>query len=228
LQTSPSIDLLFVDDAVVVANKPSGLLVHRGWADEDDVALFRVRDRVGAHVHPVHRLDRGTSGALLFARTRDAAAMLGRALEAGRVEKRYLALVRGTPADEGIIDHAIPRTEAGERVAAVTRFRRLARSPVDRCSLVLAQPETGRLHQVRRHFHHISHPIVGDVNHGSGAINRHYRARYDLHRLALHARSIAFDHPITGARIVVSAPLPDDLSRALEALCLLKHAGADS
>jgi tRNA pseudouridine65 synthase len=228
LPASPSIDLLFVDDAVVVANKPSGLLVHRGWADEDDVALFRVRDAVGAHVHPVHRLDRGTSGALLFARTREAAATLGRALEAGRVEKHYFALVRGTPTDEGVIDHAIPRSEGGERVAAVTRFRRLARSPVDRCSLVLAQPDTGRLHQIRRHFHHISHPIVGDVNHGSGAINRHYRARYDLHRLALHARSIAFDHPTTGARIVVSAPVPDDLSRALEALDLLKYAGADA
>lgn len=226
LRTAPAIDLLFVDAAVVVANKPSGLLVHRGWADDDDVALFRVRDMLGAHVHLVHRLDRGTSGALLLARSREAASTLGRALEAGRVEKRYLALVRGTPPDEGVIDHAIPRGEGGERVAAVTRFRRLARSPVDRCSLVLAQPETGRLHQVRRHFHHISHPIVGDVNHGSGAINRHYRARYGLHRLALHARSIAFDHPTTGERIVVTAPVPDDLLQALEALDLSAHVGA--
>ena len=218
LSPLPSIELVFVDDAVVVANKPSGLLVHRGWAADDDVALFRVRDMLGAQVHPVHRLDRGTSGALLFARTREAAATLGRALEAGRVEKHYLALVRGTPPDEGVIDHAIPRSEGGERVAAVTRFRLLARSPVDRCSLVLAQPETGRLHQIRRHFHHISHPIVGDVNYGSGAINRHYRAFYGLHRLALHASSLAFDHPTTGVRIAVSAPLSDDLALALAAL----------
>jgi tRNA pseudouridine65 synthase len=91
---------------------------------------------------------------------------------------------------------------------------------------VLAQPETGRLHQVRRHFHHISHPIVGDVNYGSGAINRQYRARYGLHRLALHARSIAFDHPTTGERIVTTAPIPDDLSRALEALELNRAAPA--
>ncbi|HEY6464137.1 MAG TPA: pseudouridine synthase [Polyangiaceae bacterium] len=213
-----TIDLLYVDDDVVVADKPSGLLVHRGWADDDDVALFRVRDALGAHVHPVHRLDRGTSGALLFARSREAAAVLGGALQEGRVEKRYLALVRGTPPDEGVIDHAIPRSEGAERVAAVTRFRRVARSPVDRCSLVLAQPETGRLHQVRRHLHHISHPIVGDVNHGSGAINRHYRAAYGLHRLALHARSIAFDHPTTGVRVFVAAPVPADLARALDAL----------
>jgi tRNA pseudouridine65 synthase len=144
------------------------------------------------------------------------------------MEKRYLALVRGTPPDEGVIDHAIPRSEGGERVPAMTRFRRLARSPVDRCSLVLAQPETGRLHQIRRHLHHISHPIVGDVNHGSGAINRHYRAQYGLHRLGLHASSIAFDHPTTGERVVASAPVPDDLSRVLQALDLLTYAGAEA
>jgi tRNA pseudouridine65 synthase len=228
MTAAPAIELLFVDGAVVVANKPSGLLVHRGWADDVDVALFRVRDALGAHVHPVHRLDRGTSGVLLFARTREAAATLGRAFEAGRVDKRYIALVRGTPPDESVVDHAIPRAEGGERVAAVTRFRRLARSSVDRCSLVLASPETGRLHQIRRHLHHISHPIVGDVNHGSGAINRHYRARYGLHRLALHACSLAFDHPTTGERVVVSAPVPGDLASALAALDLLSHARADA
>ncbi len=217
----PPIELLFVDAAVVVANKPSGLLVHRGWADDDDVALFRVRDMLGGeHVHPVHRLDRGTSGALVFARNRDAAATLARALEEGRVDKRYLALVRGVPPEEGVIDHPIPKSEDGERVPAVTRFQRLGASPVDRCSLVLACPETGRLHQVRRHLRHLSHPIVGDVNHGSGVINRHYRAHYGLHRLALHAASIAFDHPTTGARITVSAPVPEDLALPLEALAL--------
>ncbi len=94
--TVPAIEILFVDAHVVVANKPSGLLVHRGWDNDDDVALFRVRDALGQHVHPLHRLDRGTSGALLFARTREAAACLSKAFEEGRVEKRYLALVRGT------------------------------------------------------------------------------------------------------------------------------------
>jgi tRNA pseudouridine65 synthase len=136
-----TIELLFVDDDVVVANKPSGLLVHRGWDRDDDVALFRVRDAVGAEVHPVHRLDRGTSGALVFARTAAAAAALGRAFAEGRVEKRYLALVRGTPPDAGVIDHAIPpKEDSQERVRAVTRFRLIARSPVERCSLVEAMP----------------------------------------------------------------------------------------
>jgi tRNA pseudouridine65 synthase len=204
-----------------VANKPSGLLVHRGWDSDDDVAMFRVRDALGgSHVHPLHRLDRGTSGALVFARSRDVAARLMKAFELGQVHKLYLALVRGQPPDSGVIDHPIPRTEDGPRVPALTRFRRLCRSPVDRCSLVLAKPETGRLHQVRRHMAHIHHPLVGDVAHGSGVINRHYRATYALHRLALHAVAIAFDHPVTGERVRVVAPLPQDLTDALAALQL--------
>ena len=216
-----AIELLRVDEDFVVANKPSGLLVHRGWDNDDDVAMFRVRDALGGrHVYPVHRLDRGTSGALLFARTREAAATLGRAFESGKVDKRYLALVRGAPPDEGTIDYAIPKSEGGARVPAVTRFRVLARSPVDRCSLVLAMPETGRLHQVRRHLCHIHHPLVGDVKHGSGEINRHYRSAYGLHRLALHAVAIAFEHPVTGEHVRVVAPVPEDLARALQALGL--------
>jgi tRNA pseudouridine65 synthase len=217
---SGAIELLFVDDELVVANKPSGLLVHRGWENDDDVALFRVRDAVGAHVHPVHRLDRGTSGALVFARTAAAAAALGRAFAEGLVEKRYLALVRGTPPDAGVVDHAIPAKEGSARVPAVTRFRLVARSPVERCSLVEAMPETGRLHQIRRHLKHLSHPIVGDVNYGKGDVNRHYRARYGLHRLALHAHAIAFAHPSTGAPVVVRAPLPADFAAVLAALGL--------
>jgi tRNA pseudouridine65 synthase len=220
--TSRPIGILFVDAHVVVVDKPSGLLVHRGWDDDDDVAMFRARDALGgAHVFPVHRLDRGTSGALVFARTKEAAAALSRMFEEGRVDKRYLALVRGTPPEEGRIDYAIQKGEDGPRVPSVTRFRRLARSEVDRCSLVVAMPETGRLHQIRRHLRHIDHPLIGDVRHGSGAINRHYRANFALHRLALHASVIAFDHPINdGARIEVTAPMPEDLGAALSALGL--------
>lgn len=215
-----SIRLLFVDAHLVVADKPSGLLVHRGWDDDDDVAMFRVRDAIGQHVFPVHRLDRGTSGALLFARDRETAAALARMFEEGRVEKTYLALVRGEPPAEGTIDYAIPKKEDGPRVPARTRFRLVRRSPVDRCSLVCAMPETGRLHQVRRHLRHINHPLVGDVRHGSGVINRHYRATYELRRLALHAQSIAFEHPVTKERVRVTAALPSDLAVPFRALGL--------
>jgi tRNA pseudouridine65 synthase len=214
------ITLLYVDEHVVVADKPSGLLVHRGWDNDDDVVMFRVRDAIGEHVHPVHRLDRGTSGALLFARSREAAATLCKAFEEGTVEKRYLALVRGTPPAAGLIDHPIPKAEDGPKVPAQTRFRLILRSPVDRCSLVMAMPETGRLHQIRRHLRHANHPLIGDVNYGSGSINRHYRAEYNLHRLALHASRLAFVHPVTGARTVVDAPVPEDLAAALRKLGL--------
>jgi tRNA pseudouridine65 synthase len=216
----PSIELLYVDEHIVVANKPSGLLVHRGWDNDDDVAMFRVRDALGSYVYPVHRLDRGTSGALLFARTAAVAATLAKAFEEGEVAKGYLALVRGAPPEEGVIDYAIQKREDGPRVSAVTRFRRLGCSDVDRCALVLAHPETGRLHQVRRHLRHINHPLVGDVKHGSGAINRHYRAEYGLHRLALHAHRLAFRHPVTRAPVDLTAPVPDDLAAPLAKLGL--------
>jgi tRNA pseudouridine65 synthase len=222
------LEILFVDAHLVVVNKPSGLLVHRGWANDDDVAMFRVRDMLGAHVYPVHRLDRGTSGALCFARTRQAAATLTASFESRQVDKRYLALVRGEPAASGTIDHPLPRSaeeSAGApRVPAVTHYRLVARSTVDRCSLVLALPETGRGHQVRRHLRHLGHPLVGDVNYGRGEINRRYRAEYGLHRLALHAQEIAFDHPVTRARVAVTAPMPDDLGLALERLALPRSA----
>jgi tRNA pseudouridine65 synthase len=172
----------------------------------------------------VHRLDRGTSGALCFARTREAAALLGESFQSRQVDKRYLALVRGEPAASGIIDHPIPRSvepSAGApRVPAVTRYQLIARSTVDRCSLVLAIPETGRGHQVRRHLRHLGHPLVGDVNYGRGEINRRYRAEYGLHRLALHAHAIAFAHPVTGATVAVTAPVPDDLGLPLTRLAL--------
>jgi tRNA pseudouridine65 synthase len=215
-----SIELLFVDEHLVVANKPSGLLVHRGWDNDDDVAMFRVRDALGSYVYPLHRLDRGTSGALLLARTHEVAARMARAFEEGLVAKEYLALVRGAPPDHGVIDYPIQKREDGPRVPAVTHFHVASRSSVDRCSLVVARPLTGRLHQVRRHLRHIDHPLVGDVKHGSGAINRHYRAEYGLHRLALHAHRLAFDHPVTGARISIVAPVPEDLASPLARLGL--------
>ena len=102
----------------------------------------------------------------------------------------------------------------------MTRYQLVARSTVDRCSLVLAIPETGRGHQVRRHLRHLGHPLVGDVNYGRGEINRRYRAEYGLHRLALHAHAIAFEHPVTRAPVAVTAPMPDDLAVPLERLAL--------
>ena len=212
----PSLAILYLDADLVVVDKPAGLLVHRGWARDDDVAMMRVRDQVGAHVYPIHRLDRGASGALAFGLSPAAARSLGAAFAERRVRKRYLALVRGVPPERGVIDHPIPRVEGGERIDAVTRFRRLA--VFGRYALVEAVPSTGRLHQIRRHLKHISCPLIGDVKYGKGEHNRYFRTRFGLTRLALHAAGLTVPHPRTGRYIGVRAPMPDDLGATLRAL----------
>lgn len=211
--------LLHLDSHVLVMNKPSGLAVHPGWVPRTErTALHWARKHAKQHVFPVHRLDRGTSGALVFALDPATARTLNEAFTAGEIRKSYLALVRGQPADSGTIDHPIPRKEGGPRVASVTDYQRLARSPNDRCSLVLARPRTGRLHQIRRHLKHLSHPLVGDVRYGKGDINRRYRERWNLHRLALHALELGFAHPATGEPMNFRASLPPDLAEPLTAL----------
>ena len=214
--SAPEIPLLHRDDTLVVVNKPAGLAVHRGMSREKIVVLQLVRDLVGRHVYPVHRLDRATSGALLLALDPGTARRLQEQWESGGVEKRYLALVRGIPPEEGVIDSPVPRSPGGPRVPAVTEFRCLA--TFERYALIEARPLTGRLHQIRRHFKHISHPLIGDVRYGKGDHNRLFRDRFGLHRLALHALSLEFDHPATGDRLRVVAPVPEDLAGVLRAM----------
>ena len=204
-----ALQLIYRDDRLAAFAKPSGLLVHRGWGDDDVVAVDLVREAMGGRVHPVHRLDRATSGVLLFALDRESAAAVGGMFERGSIHKTYFALVRGVAPEEGVIDHPIPRTEDGPRVPAVTAFRR--RHVFERWSIVEARPATGRLHQIRRHLKHISHPIVGDVNYGKGEINRLFRERFELRRLALHAAELRFEHPFGGGTVVIRAALPEDL-----------------
>jgi tRNA pseudouridine65 synthase len=201
------IEVLFQDEHFVLVNKPSGYVVHRGWARDRVVVQTLVRDRLGQRVDVAHRLDRGTSGVLALALHKGATRALTELFATGQVEKRYLALVRGTPPEAGTIDHAIPRTAKGPRVPAVTDFERL--QVVDQASLVRAMPKTGRLHQVRRHLKHLGHPVVNDRNHGRGWHNEYFRTHYGLDRMALHARAVAFEHPITGERIEVVAPARD-------------------
>src|SRR5262249_33600970 len=140
--------LLYRDEHLLVLAKPSGMLVHRGWAKDGPIALTVARELAGRPVHPVHRLDRGTSGALLFALDAGTARRLQSMLEGGQVLKRYLALVRGVPPEHGVIDHPVPRGESGAdgepapRVDAVTEFRRLAVAATERVSLVEARPRT--------------------------------------------------------------------------------------
>ena len=208
--------ILHRDDALVVVDKPAGLVVHRGWADDEVALLGLVRDAVGAWVYPVHRLDRGASGVLVFALSSAMARALQEQWTAGAVHKRYLAIVRGAPPDALEIDSPVPRSEDGPRVPAVTSVRTLHRA--GRYAVVAAAPRTGRLHQIRRHLKHISCPLIGDVRYGKGEHNRLFRERHDLHRLALHARSLRLHHPVTGEPLLFSAPVPEDLRRAMTGL----------
>jgi len=204
--------ILHRDPRCVVVAKPSGIATHRGWDDSEDALLQRVRDAVGLWVYPVHRLDRGASGIVLFALDQDAARAFSEAWPAA--DKRYLAITRGHPAEHVVIDHAIPKAPGEERVPAVTEVWR--RETFGRYALVEARPRTGRLHQIRRHLKHISCPLIGDVRYGKGEHNRLWRERFALHRLALHATSLRVPHP-DGGELAVTCPLADDLEAALAA-----------
>lgn len=212
--------VLFEDDALMVVSKPSGMLVHRGWGDAEVVLVDVMREVVaGDKVHTIHRLDRGTSGAVIFAQTPEDARTLNELFDARQVTKRYLTLVRGITPEAGEIDHPIPNKPRGEnRVPAQSSFRRIAalRDTEPReLSLVEVSPRTGRVHQIRRHMRHINHHLIGDTTYGKGKLNRAIRARYGLSRLALHALSLEFPHPRTGEPLVVVDPLADDFADAL-------------
>jgi len=206
-----SINVLYRDDAIVVVDKPSGLSVHRGDDAGNTFALNLTRDALDQWVYPVHRLDRATSGVLVFALSPTHARSLQDAFAGRSVSKTYLALVRGTPPECGVIDSAMSKREGGPLVETVTEFDRLYVSAAG-VSLVEARPRTGRRHQIRRHLRRIHHPLVGDVNYGNGKDNRRWRAEFGFYRLALHAKCLAFAHPETGQPMRFEANVPEDLA----------------
>jgi tRNA pseudouridine65 synthase len=204
--------ILHRDARCVAVDKPSGIATHRGWDDSDDALLQQVRDTVGAYVYPIHRLDRGASGIVLFALDKDAARAFAGAWSAA--DKRYLAITRGHPPAHLVIDHAIPKAPGKDRVPAVTEI--WTRETFGRYALVEACPHTGRLHQIRRHLKHISCPLIGDVRYGKGEHNRIFREQFALHRLALHCVSLRVPHP-DGGELAVASPLAPDLASAIAA-----------
>lgn len=216
---APPLDLLYEDEHLLVVDKPPGLAVHRSrlvGADEDYL-IDRLRRQVDGPLHLAHRLDRATSGVLLVARSQEVAAELGRQLMARTVGKSYLAVVRGWPAEEGEIDHPLSGASLrGEAKPALTRWKRLAtvevpiemgRYPQQRYALLEVSPETGRYRQIRRHFHHVSHHILGDTSHGRGDHNRLLRQHFGAHRLFLHAWRLQIVHPAGGKSLRLQAPL---------------------
>ncbi|UCV12837.1 tRNA pseudouridine(65) synthase TruC [Dechloromonas denitrificans] len=231
--------ILFRDQHLVVIDKPPGLLVHRSEIDRHETrfAIQILRDQIGQRVWPAHRLDRGTSGVLLFALDIETAGKLGRQFEAGIVDKRYLAVVRGIPPESGEIDHPLTRqrdsyefkgeNSSDEAQTALTHYRRLAsvelpfavdRYPSSRYALVELLPVTGRRHQLRRHLKHIAHPIIGDATHGKGRHNRFFAEHFGANRLLLACTELSFDHPISGQRVNVKAPVSGEFATTLAQL----------
>jgi tRNA pseudouridine65 synthase len=228
--------ILYRDEHIVVIDKPPGLLVHRSEIDRHETrfAIQILRDQIGRRVWAAHRLDRGTSGVLLFGLSAGIAAALGRQFAAGTVEKRYWAVVRGHPPACGTIDHPLSRPRdpylfTGEQSSteakpALTHYRTLAeielpvavdRYPTSRYALLELEPLTGRRHQLRRHLKHIAHPIIGDATYGKGRHNRFFAERFDCHRLLLACTELCFNHPASGRRLRIAAPLSGEFAAAL-------------
>jgi len=237
--TEKRLNILFRDEHFVAVNKPAGLLVHRSDLDrhETEFALQLVRDQIGCRVYPVHRLDRPTSGVLLFALSPEAARRAGAAFDADAVRKTYLAVVRGVTEAEARIDYPLQelpeRYETKSIVAqsdakeALTSFRRLdmvelplplGKFPTVRYSLLEVRPDSGRRHQIRRHLKHVFHPIIGDTTYGEGRHNRLFRKELGCSRMLLHAVELSFIHPWSGETVTINAALDHEFSSVIRQL----------
>lgn len=222
------LNILYQDDYLVAIDKPSGMLVHRSFLDKHETVFVMqtLRDQIGQHVFPVHRLDRPTSGVLLFALSAEVARLLSQQQEQQLWRKNYLAVVRGFLTEGGELDY--PLKEQLDKIAdkfsrddkapqqAISRYQPLqyielpipvSKYPAARYSLVALQPLTGRKHQLRRHLAHLRHPIVGDTSHGDGKHNALFKQHFNCRRLLLIAKQLQLPHPVTGEPLCLSAGL---------------------
>jgi tRNA pseudouridine65 synthase len=239
INPAPALDIIYQDDVLVAINKPAGLLVHRSPIDRHETrfAVQLLRDQIGQRVYPVHRLDKPTSGVLLFALNSEVAKQVSEQLAQRQVAKRYLAVVRGHCPEQGHIDY--PLREKLDKIAdrdrqqqrpaqeAITDYSRLGcaeipyaidRYPSSRYSLIELRPATGRKHQLRRHMKHIGHPIIGDAKHGKGVHNRFFQEHYSCHRLLLACLSMQLTHPVSSQTLLLEAKLDASFSHVLQQL----------
>ncbi|MGX1924407.1 tRNA pseudouridine(65) synthase TruC [Vibrio sp. NH-7] len=230
------LEIIYQDDYFVAVNKPAGMLVHRSWLDkhETQFVMQTLRDQIGQHVFPLHRLDRPTSGVLIFALSSEVASQVMPMFANHEMEKTYHAIVRGWIEESGRLDYALKveldkiadkhASQDKEAQEAITDYWPLAKVevphstgkfPTTRYCLMEMKPLTGRKHQLRRHMAHLRHPIVGDTTHGDGKHNKLFRDVYDSHRLLLHASSLEFVHPFTNEKLLIKA----SVGETWQALC---------
>jgi tRNA pseudouridine65 synthase len=231
--------VLYRDEHLIAIHKPAGLLVHRTVLDRHETrfAVQMLRDQIGQYVYPAHRLDRGTSGVLLFALNRNTGRSLSALFEAQHIDKTYLAIVRGYPEESGRIEHSLTRQyddyefrhadAESEAQDAITDYRRLAtvelpccvdRYPTSRYALLELKPLTGRRHQLRRHLKHLAHPIIGDATYGKGRHNRLFQDLFGCQRLLLACLEMRLTHPVSGQPLTLQAPLAEDFVSVNEQL----------
>ncbi|WP_159738726.1 tRNA pseudouridine(65) synthase TruC [Vibrio atypicus] len=231
------LEIIYQDEYFVAVNKPAGMLVHRSWLDkhETQFVMQTLRDQIGQHVFPLHRLDRPTSGVLIFALSSEVASQVMPMFANHEMEKTYHAIVRGWILEEGRLDYALKveldkiadkhASKEKEPQEAVTDYKPLAqvevphstgRFPTTRYCLMEMKPLTGRKHQLRRHMAHLRHPIVGDTTHGDGKHNKLFRDVYDSHRLLLHASSLTFVHPFTEQTLTIEASVDETWQKLCE------------
>jgi tRNA pseudouridine65 synthase len=217
------LEIVYQDEHLIAINKPHGLLVHRSSIANDakEFALQLLRDQVGRHVSPVHRLDRKTGGLLLFAFEKDVEIALHQLFQNGQVIKKYLAVLRGHSPDGLDIDYPLAK-ENGTIQEAFTSFTTLKRAELavpfgkhetSRYSLIEATPTTGRMHQLRRHFAHIFYPIIGDRKHGCNKQNKLFKEQWDMTTMLLHASELQFKHPVTSETIQLKANIGSEFER---------------
>ena len=224
-----TLEILYKDEFLVAINKPSGLLVHKSMIDRHEIyyAMKMLKEQLGGQwVYPIHRLDKPTSGVLLFALDSETARKMNEQFREHTIEKKYIAVVRGYVEEEGFIDHPLKEkldkisdkdaSKYKEPQEAQTYYKPLAKVELDfavgrydkvRYSLVELTPQTGRKHQLRRHMKHINHHMLGDTKYGRGEHNKFIRSEFGVHRLLLHCTSLAFEHPYTQEKITISAQL---------------------
>lgn len=214
-------EILYIDTHYIAIHKPPGIHVHPTYLSKgEESCMKRLRDQIGQWVYPVHRLDRAASGVLLFGLTSEAAGKMIEQFGERKVEKRYLTVVRGYLPGKEVIDYPLREEPHKEPAEAITEYRRLATAELPyplgkfssvRYSLAEVFPHTGRKNQIRKHFAHISHPIIGDVRYGDGKHNRLFREKFAIHRLLLMAVSLSFQHPYTEEALTLRAGLPADV-----------------
>jgi len=220
------LDILYRDEHLIAINKPHGLLVHRSniAADADEFAVQLLRDQIGLKVNPAHRIDRKTGGVLLFALDKPTEIAMQQQFMENQVKKKYLAIVRGHTPDNEEIDYPL-RKENGTLQKAFTKYSTLNRAelnipfgahPTSRYSLVEVVPETGRMHQIRKHLSHIFHPIIGDRTHGCNKQNKLFKEKWEMTTMLLHAAQIVFVHPVNNKQVIIEAPVQQEFKRVMD------------